>query len=172
MEKWVLYFGYFSISFEKKKYVIYTEILSRKVELWIFSLVSLRYEKRPQNNFSRQNSSVENNNCFAENGAAGKLKRDFLTSLWKTSWIRTNKWRDWIKFAVHSKKDKLILNLFLGDKNGMEIKFEEDKIHLMNEIEKLNKMVNDAQRTNLTLRKGLDKTQQNISTINNEMADR
>ena len=54
----------------------------------------------------------------------------------------------------------------------MEIKFEEDKIHLMNEIEKLNKMVNDAQRTNLTLRKGLDKTQQNISTINNEMADR
>ena len=39
MEKWVLYLGYFSISFEKITF--YTEILTRKVELWIFSLVSL-----------------------------------------------------------------------------------------------------------------------------------
>ena len=34
--------------------------------------------------------------------------------------------------------------LIRGDKNGMEIKFEDDKIHLMNEIEKLNKMINDT----------------------------
>ena len=32
--------------------------------------------------------------------------------------------------------------LIQDDKNGMEIKFEDDKIHLMNEIEKLNKMIN------------------------------
>ena len=60
--------------------------------------------------------------------------------------------------------------LIQGDKNGMEIKFEEDKIHLMNEIEKLTKLVNDAQRTNLTLREGIDKTRESISTQKNEMA--
>ena len=43
------YFGYFSISFEKITF--YTEILTRKVELW----------KTQQNNFSSQNFSVENN---------------------------------------------------------------------------------------------------------------
>ena len=37
MEKQVLYFSYFSISFEKITF--YTEILTRKVELWIFSLM-------------------------------------------------------------------------------------------------------------------------------------
>ena len=36
---WVSYLGYFSISFEKITF--YTEILTRKVELWTFSLVSL-----------------------------------------------------------------------------------------------------------------------------------
>merc|ERR1712018_657169 len=60
--------------------------------------------------------------------------------------------------------------LIQGDKNGMEIKFEDDKIHLMNEIEKLNKMVNDAQRTKLSLREGLDKIQESLSTIKNDMA--
>ena len=60
--------------------------------------------------------------------------------------------------------------LIQGDKSGMEIKFEEDKFHLMNEIEKLNKLVNDAQKTNLTLREGIEKTQESISTIKNEMA--
>ena len=60
--------------------------------------------------------------------------------------------------------------LIRGDKNGMEIKFEDDKIHLMNEIEKLTKLVNDAQRTNLTLREGIDKTRESISTKKNEMA--
>ena len=54
------YLGYFSISFEK--IMFYTEILTRKVELWIFSLVSL-VKKTPQNNFSSQNFSVENNYC-------------------------------------------------------------------------------------------------------------
>ena len=39
MEKYAQYFGYFSISFEKLTF--YTEILTRKDELWIFSLVSL-----------------------------------------------------------------------------------------------------------------------------------
>ena len=39
MEKKVWYLGYFSISFEKITF--YTEILTRKVELWIFSLISL-----------------------------------------------------------------------------------------------------------------------------------
>ena len=34
--------------------------LTQKVELWIFTLVLLR-EKIPQNNFSHQNFSVENN---------------------------------------------------------------------------------------------------------------
>ena len=40
--------------------MLYTEILSRKVELWIFSTRFTR-EKTPQNNFSSQNFSVENN---------------------------------------------------------------------------------------------------------------
>ena len=52
------YLGYFSISFEKITF--YTEILSRKVELWIFS-TRFTPEKTPQNNFSSQNFSVENN---------------------------------------------------------------------------------------------------------------
>ena len=39
MEKYASYLGYFSISFEKIRFC--TEILTRKVELWIFSLVSL-----------------------------------------------------------------------------------------------------------------------------------
>ena len=37
MEKWVLYLGYFSISFEKITF--YTEILPSKVDLWSFSLI-------------------------------------------------------------------------------------------------------------------------------------
>ena len=40
--------------------MFYTEILTWKVELWIFSLVSLE-KKTPQNNFSSQNVSVVNN---------------------------------------------------------------------------------------------------------------
>ena len=43
-----------------EKITFYIEILTRQVELWIFSLVSL-IEKTPQNNFSCQNFSVENN---------------------------------------------------------------------------------------------------------------
>ena len=39
MEKCVLYLGYISISFEKITF--YTEILTQKVELWLFLLVSL-----------------------------------------------------------------------------------------------------------------------------------
>ena len=39
MEKLVSYLGYFSISYDKITF--YTEILTWKVELWIFSLVSL-----------------------------------------------------------------------------------------------------------------------------------
>ena len=61
MENYVLYLGYFSISFEKITF--YTEILTRKVELWIFSLVSL-VKKKSQNNFSCQNYSVENNTIY------------------------------------------------------------------------------------------------------------
>ena len=49
MEKWVSYLGYFSISFEKITF--YTEILTQKVELWIF-FTRLTHEKTPQNNFS------------------------------------------------------------------------------------------------------------------------
>ena len=37
--------------------MFYTDILTKKVELWIFSLTR---EKTPQNNFSSQNFSVEN----------------------------------------------------------------------------------------------------------------
>ena len=40
-----------------KKITFYTEMLTRKVELWIFSLISL-VKKTPQNNFSCQNFSV------------------------------------------------------------------------------------------------------------------
>ena len=43
--------------------MLYTEILTRKVELWIFSTRFTR-EKTPQNNFSSQNFSVENNYFF------------------------------------------------------------------------------------------------------------
>jgi hypothetical protein len=45
MEKLASYLGYFFISFEKITF--YAEILTRKVELWIFSLVSLvkKYHK-------------------------------------------------------------------------------------------------------------------------------
>ena len=44
-----------------KNYVLYyTEILTRKVELWIFSN-RFNCERTPQNNFSSQNFSVENN---------------------------------------------------------------------------------------------------------------
>ena len=43
----------FSISFEKITF--YTEILTQKVELWIFSL-GFTHEKKPQNNFPHQNS--------------------------------------------------------------------------------------------------------------------
>ena len=46
-----------------KKITFYTEILTRKVELWIFSLVSL-VKKTPQNNFSCQNFSVEKKNMY------------------------------------------------------------------------------------------------------------
>ena len=49
MEKKVWYLGYFSISFEKI-YILFTEILTQKVELWIFSLVWLI-----KNNFSLHN---------------------------------------------------------------------------------------------------------------------
>ena len=56
MEKLVSYPGYFSISFEKITF--YTEILTRKVELWIF-FTRFTHEKTQQNNFSRQNFSVE-----------------------------------------------------------------------------------------------------------------
>ena len=40
--------------------MLYTEILTRKVELWIFP-TRFTPEKTPQNNFSSQNFSVENN---------------------------------------------------------------------------------------------------------------
>lgn len=73
-------------------------------------------------------------------------------------------------FTFHYIKERINFSKFQGDKNGMEIKFEDDKIHLMNEIEKLNKMVNDAQRTKLSLREGLDKIQESLSTIHNDMA--
>ena len=46
MEKLLSYLGYFSISFEK--ITLYTEILTRKVELWIFFTRYTR-EKTPQN---------------------------------------------------------------------------------------------------------------------------
>ena len=46
MEKYMLYLGYFSISFEKITF--YTEILTQKVELWIFSLVSLEKKTTKQ----------------------------------------------------------------------------------------------------------------------------
>ena len=54
----MLYLGYFSISFDKITF--YTEILTWKVELWIFS-TRFTHEKTPQNYFSWQNFSVENN---------------------------------------------------------------------------------------------------------------
>ena len=41
---------------------MYTDILTRKVELWILFTRFTR-EKTPQNSYSRQNFSVENN-CF------------------------------------------------------------------------------------------------------------
>ena len=56
MEKQELHLGKFSISFEKITF--YTEILTRKVELWIF-FTRFTCEKTSQNNFSCQNLSVE-----------------------------------------------------------------------------------------------------------------
>ena len=44
MEKYAQYFGYFSISFEKLTF--YTEILTRKDELWIF-FTRFTHEKTP-----------------------------------------------------------------------------------------------------------------------------
>ena len=83
------YLGFFSISFEKITF--YTEILTWKVELWIFSLVSLE-KKTPQNNFSSQNFSVENNYFIILNSAfhisiilllgLGLLNNDMI-STWK-----------------------------------------------------------------------------------------
>ena len=46
--------------------MFYTEILTQKVELWLFPLVS-HVKKRPQNNFSCQNFSVENYLMFMFN---------------------------------------------------------------------------------------------------------
>ena len=67
------YLGYFSISFEKITF--YTDILTRKVELWIFSLVSLMKKYLPKNNFSCQNSSaVENTFLFLINLPKQQLK--------------------------------------------------------------------------------------------------
>ena len=48
IENQVSYLGHFYISFEKITF--YTDILTQKVDLWIFSLM----EKIPENSFSRQ----------------------------------------------------------------------------------------------------------------------
>ena len=54
---------YMTISFFhliNEKIMFYTEILTQKVELWIFS-TCVTHDKTPQNNFSCQNFSIENN---------------------------------------------------------------------------------------------------------------
>ena len=77
------YLGYFSISFEK--IMFYTEILTRKVELWIFSLVSL-VKKHNKTTFQYRNS----NSYFLHGVEKLELNHSYsLTSVMlQKKWIR------------------------------------------------------------------------------------
>ena len=76
MEKYPSYFGYFSI-FNLKKITFYTEILIRKVEVWIFLLVSLM-KKRLKTTFSHQNFSIEKKLFFHVSGHSASSANEAL----------------------------------------------------------------------------------------------
>ena len=106
--------GYFSIGFEKNMF--YTEILIKKVELWIFWLVSLM-KKHHKTTFHRQNFSIQNSyyfpfilknnkfiNLFLFNIKCTKkfcVKVFYITISWIHKCIRDS-YREWVHFGVFS----------------------------------------------------------------------